>query len=84
MKINWKVRLRHKQFWVALIALFAVLANQIAGLFDYDINVYSEQATEIAETILLILSAIGIIVDPTTQGLSDSDRAMTYKRPGEF
>ena len=32
MKINWKVRLQHKQFWVSLIALLLVLANQTAGI----------------------------------------------------
>lgn len=81
MGINWKVRLRNKQFWIATIALLAVLANQIAAVFGQDITVYSEQATEIAETILLILSGIGIIVDPTTKGVKDSKQAMEYTEP---
>lgn len=81
MGINWKVRLRNKQFWIATIALLAVLANQIAAVFGQDITVYSEQATEIAETILLILSGIGIIVDPTTKGVKDSEQAMEYTEP---
>lgn len=83
MKINWKVRLQKKSFWVALIALLLVLANQVAEFFGYDITVYNEQVTVISETTLSILALLGIIVDPTTQGLSDSDRAMTYKKPGE-
>lgn len=81
MGINWKVRLRNKQFWIATIALLAALANQIAAVFGQDITVYSEQATEIAETILLILSGIGIIVDPTTKGVKDSKQAMEYTEP---
>ena len=84
MKINWKVRLRHKQFWVSLIALLLVLANQVAEIFGYDITVYNDQITALSETILGILILLGIIVDPTTQGLSDSERALTYKKPGEF
>ncbi|MBB5148156.1 phage holin [Ureibacillus thermosphaericus] len=83
MKINWKVRLQKKSFWVSLIALLLVLANQVAEIFGYDITVYNDQITALSETILGILILLGIIVDPTTQGLSDSDRAMTYKRPGE-
>ena len=83
MKINWKVRLRHKQFWVALIALLLVLANQVAEFFGYDITIYNEQVTALSETILSILALLGIIIDPTTQGLSDSDRAMTYNKPKE-
>lgn len=81
MQINWKVRFRSKKFWVSIIALLAVLANQVAGVFDYDVTIISEQLTEIAGTVLLILSGIGIIVDPTTKGINDSERAMTYDKP---
>ena len=83
MKINWKVRLQKKSFWVSLIALLLVLANQVAEIFGYDITVYNDQITALSETILGILILLGIIVDPTTQGLSDSERALTYKKPGE-
>ncbi len=81
MKINWKVRLKHKQFWVSLIALLLVLANQIAGIFYFDITIYNDQITAISETILSILGLLGIIIDPTTKGASDSERALKYKKP---
>lgn len=83
MKINWKVRLQHKQFWVSLIALLIVLANQVAGVFNYDITIYNEQVTAISETVLSILGLVGIIIDPTTQGASDSTQALKYKKPKE-
>lgn len=66
MKINWKVRIRHKQFWVSLIALLLVLANQIAGIFYVDITIYNDQITAISETVLSIVGLLGIIIDPTT------------------
>lgn len=81
MKINWKVRLQHKQFWVSLIALLLVLANQIAGIFYIDITIYNDQITAISETILSILGLLGIIIDPTTKGVSDSTQAMDYDKP---
>ncbi|MFY0521474.1 phage holin [Lysinibacillus sp. UGB7] len=81
MKINWKVRLQHKQFWVSLIALLIVLANQIAGIFYVDITIYNDQVTAISETVLSILGLLGIIIDPTTQGASDSAQAMDYDKP---
>ncbi|UPW82711.1 phage holin [Lysinibacillus sp. Ag94] len=81
MKINWKVRIRHKQFWVSLIALLIVLANQIAGVFNVDITIYNDQVTAISETILSILGLLGIIIDPTTKGVSDSQLAMDYDKP---
>lgn len=83
MNINWKVRLQHKQFWVALIALLIVLANQIAGIFHVDITIYNEQVTAITETVLSILALLGIIIDPTTSGTSDSYQAMRYDKPKE-
>ena len=83
MQINWKVRLQHKQFWVSLIALLIVLANQIAGIFHVDITIYNEQVTAITETILSILAMLGIVVDPTTSGLSDSNKALKYSKPKE-
>lgn len=81
MKINWKVRLQHKQFWVSLIALLLVLANQIAGIFNVDITIYNAQITAISETVLSILGLLGIIIDPTTKGASDSEQALKYDEP---
>ncbi|WP_413363112.1 phage holin [Lysinibacillus sp. 3P01SB] len=81
MNINWKVRLQHKQFWVALIALLIVLANQVAGIFHVDITIYNEQVKAITETVLSILALLGIIIDPTTDGISDSNRVMRYDKP---
>ena len=81
MKINWKVRLQHKQFWVSLIALLIVLANQIAGIFNVDITIYNAQITAISETVLSILGLLGIIIDPTTKGASDSEQALKYDEP---
>ncbi|KGR88392.1 phage holin [Lysinibacillus odysseyi] len=83
MKINWKVRLQHKQFWVYLIALLIVLANQVAGIFNVDITIYNDQVTAITETVLSILALLGIIIDPTTAGASDSYQAMRYQKPKE-
>jgi len=81
MKINWKVRLQHKQFWVSLIALLIVLANQIAGIFNVDITIYNAQVTAITETVLSILALLGIVIDPTTVGTSDSNQALKYDKP---
>ena len=81
MKINWKVRLQHKQFWVSLIALLLVLANQIAGIFYVDITVYNTQVTAMTETVLSILALLGVIIEPTTSGASDSTQALRYDKP---
>lgn len=81
MKINLKARFRHKTFVVALFSLLLVLANQIAGLFGVDITIYNDQITSLAETIFAILGMLGILIDPTTEGISDSERALNYDEP---
>ena len=81
MKINWKVRIRHRQFWVAMIAAFVLLANQVASLFNLDITLISAKIQQTLESILLILALFGIILDPTTEGVKDSSQAMVYVKP---
>jgi len=83
MKINWKVRLQHKGFWVSLIALLLVLANQIGQTFGVDITIYNAQVTAITESVLAILALLGIVIDPTTNSISDSEQALKYTKPKE-
>jgi len=78
MKINWKVRFQSKQFLTSLLALLLVLANQIASVFGYDITLISQEITNISETVLLILGLLGVVVDNTTKGISDSEQALKY------
>ena len=66
---------------MSLIALLLVLANQTAGIFNVDITIYNAQITAISETVLSILGLLGIIIDPTTRGVSDSTQAMDYNKP---
>lgn len=82
MRINWRVRVRHKTFLVALFSLVLLLGQQVAALFGYELSTQiSEELTSIFNTILSILILLGVVVDPTTKGMSDSERACTYKRP---
>lgn len=81
VNINWKVRLRHRQFWLSMVSLLIILGKQIASLFGYDIGAISEEIQQIIETILMILVILGVIVDPTTSGISDSKEALDYKEP---
>lgn len=83
MNINWKIRIHSKTFWISMTSLLLVLANQVAAIFGYDISIYNEQVTNLTETVLAILGLVGVVVDPTTKGLSDSERAMNYEKRGE-
>ena len=83
MKINWLVRVKNKAFWVALIPTLLLLAQQVCGMFGVDIQIANLQDNllSIVGTLFTLLAILGIIVDPTTDGISDSNTAMTYKEP---
>ncbi|MED4701598.1 phage holin [Lysinibacillus capsici] len=80
MKINWKVRLKHGPFLVGAFSLLLLLIQQIAALFGFDTTIYNEQVTDIFNTVLALLVLFGVVSDPTTPGLNDSERAMRYDR----
>ena len=83
MKINWKVRFKNKAFWVALIPAVLLLVSQICAIFgvQIDTTVVSDQLIGIVGTVFTIFVLLGIVTDPTTQGVNDSDRAMEYQEP---
>lgn len=75
MKINWKLRLQSKFFWVALISLIVLLTQQLG--FD----IFPKNWEEVLNTVLSILILLGVINDPTTAGINDSEQAMDYLVP---
>ncbi|KOS69327.1 holin [Lysinibacillus contaminans] len=82
MRINWGIRFKHKPFLLALFSLVLLLAQQIGAFCGYEMmSGMSEQLTFILNTVLSILVLMGVIVDPTTRGMSDSERARMYRRP---
>ena len=85
MGINWKVRIKNKAFWLAMIPAVLLLVQQIAGLFglSMDFSNIQNQLISIIGTVFSILAILGVIVDPTTKGLTDSDQALTYTEPKE-
>lgn len=83
MKINWKLRLKNKVTLLSLIAITITFIYQILGLFEIAVPISEDQVTQIAGIIINILVAIGVIVDPTTAGASDSERALSYEMPNK-
>lgn len=83
MKINWGVRIRNKSFWTALIPALALLGQAIAGLFGFtiDLGTLSGKLLGVVDAVFAVLVILGIVNDPTTNGIGDSDRALTYERP---
>lgn len=76
--LNWKLRLKNKTTLIALIAALAALVYQILGAFGITPGISEDTVLEIAGLAVNALCLLGIVVDPTTQGVSDSDRALEY------
>lgn len=82
MKINWKVRLKNPAFWVTVIPALITVIYAVLALFDVIPNVAEETLVNGFMAVMSVLATLGIVVDPTTKGLNDSDRAMNYDEPG--
>ena len=83
MNINWKVRIKNKNFWIALIPAVLLLAKSICEIFGVNLEIegISAQLVSIVETLFVVLALLGIVQDPTTDGIADSQRALTYIKP---
>ena len=81
MRINWKVRFKHKAFLIALFSLLLLFIQQVAAIFGVDTTIYNDQITDLFNTILAILVLLGIVTDPTTASISDSGQALKYEKP---
>jgi phi LC3 family holin len=83
MKINWTVRLKNKAFWVAIIPAMLMLIQVVASLlgFTLDLGALGDKLLAVIEAVFMVLGIIGIVNDPTTATLADSDQAMTYTEP---
>lgn len=83
MKINWKVRIRNKNFWLALIPALLLLVQVVAATFGYkwDFGVLNQQLAAIINAVFALLSILGVVNDPTTAGVGDSARALSYEKP---
>ncbi len=77
-KINWEVRLKSKTFWLAAVPAFLLLAQTIGAPFGYkwDFVVLNQQLAAIINAAFGLLAIIGVVVDPTTVGIKDSQRVM--------
>ena len=81
--INWKVRLKNRSFWIAIIPALALVAQCVASIFGYTLDL-GEQVNKwiaLANAIFAVLTIIGVVNDPTTAGIADSAQAMTYEAP---
>ena len=81
MQINWKLRFQNRATLWSIISLVVSLAYRILDAVGIIPPCTADFVLEIAADILTLLGLLGVIVDPTTDGVPDSKRAMGYEQP---
>lgn len=83
LKINLKARLKNKTFVISAVTLLIAFVYRILALFDIIPQIAQAEVLEILGMVVNILAFFGVLVDPTTEGISDSERALTYCTEGD-
>ena len=88
--INWKVRIKSVQFWIGLIG---VILSPVLAYYNLDVSDFTTWESVgnafmmfIQNPFLIVtvaMAVIGVITDPTTKGMTDSNEALTYEKPKE-
>lgn len=80
MKINWKVRVLSVKFWLALVPASLLVVQTVAAVFGYnwDFASLGKELTAVVNSVFALLTIVGVAVDPTTEGVSDSQQALAY------
>lgn len=83
MQINWQVRIANKDFWMSMIPAVLLLVQAIGAPLGLvlDFGELGNQLLAIVNAVFAVLAILGIVNDPTTNGMSDSKLAMTYETP---
>ena len=83
MNINWLVRLKNKNFWLALVPAVLLLIQVVAAVFGFELDLgdLGNRILDVVNALFAVLAILGIVTDPTTSGLGDSKQALTYTEP---
>lgn len=76
MKINLSKRIKNKAFLLAMASTILLLIQQLG--FELPSNIES-----IINTVLTLLVGLGVIIDPTTDGVNDSESVLNINESRE-
>lgn len=80
-RINWALRLRNKATLVSLLTLTVTFVYTVLGVFGVVPPVAEGEVTQLLALAVQVLCALGIVTDPTTKGVGDSEAAMDRDAP---
>ncbi len=81
--INWKTRVKNKAFWIALVPALILFVQMVAAIFGFTVDFSEIEGRIIAaiDALFALLAVLGVAIDPTTNGICDSCRALGYEEP---
>lgn len=81
MNINWKVRFRNPVWVTSLVALIISTVYQALAMFEIAPALTEDAVMQVVSAVVQLLTLMGVMIDPTTRGVSDSARALEYEEP---
>ena len=81
--INWTVRFKNRGFWLSFVPAVLLLVQVSAALFGFELRLEGLEAKllDFLNALFAVLALLGVVTDPTTAGVGDSERALGYTRP---
>lgn len=79
--INWKVRFKNKAWLLTMAVTVIAFVYQVLGLLGFVPAISQDQVTQLVTLVVNMLVCLGIVIDPTTAGVTDSQQAMSYNEP---
>lgn len=75
--MDWKTRIRSKAFWITLIPAVILLLQVVGNVFGLDLSNLtglSQQLIDVVNAVFVVLTILGVVVDPTTRGITDENK----------
>ena len=86
MKVNMLVRIKNPWFWIGVISVIITASGVDPQTFTSWQLVWEGIKAVVSnpvQFVAVLLAVLSVFVDPTTSGVTDSDRALEYKKPLE-
>lgn len=79
LKMNLKIRLKNKTFVISMLTAIIAFIYQMLSLFEVVSPISQEQTIQFIMIFINLLVGLGVLVDPTTKGVGDSERVLNKK-----
>ena len=79
--MNLKLRLKNKATLLALVLAVVTCIYQVCGILGIVPPVSEDTVTQLIGVIANLLVGLGVLVDPTTSGVTDSTQVLAYDAP---